>query len=57
MRKKKDFPGDPVVNTLPSNAGGAGLIPNQGAVILHALGPKHQNIKKSNVVTNSMKNF
>ena len=46
MRKKEDFPGDPVVNTLPSNAGGAGLIPDQGAAILHALQPKHQNIKQ-----------
>ena len=27
----RDFPGDPVVETLPSNAGGASLIPGWGA--------------------------
>ena len=27
----QDFPGGPVVKTLPSNAGGAGSIPGQGA--------------------------
>ena len=32
-----DFPGEPVVKTLPSNARGARLIPGQGAEILHAL--------------------
>ena len=42
MRKKEDFPGDPVVNTLPSNAGGAGLIPDQGAACLAAKTPKHK---------------
>ena len=26
----RDFPGGSVVKTLPSNAGGAGLIPGQG---------------------------
>ena len=36
----RDFPGHPVVKTLPSNAGGAGLIPGQGAKIPHALQPK-----------------
>ena len=46
--KKKapgDFPGSPVVETSPSNAGGAGLIPGQGAKIPHASGlkkPKHK---------------
>ena len=39
-----DFPGSPVVKTLPSNAGGAGLIPGQGAKIPHASQPKYQNI-------------
>ena len=34
------FPGCPVVETSPSNAGGAGLIPFQGAKIPHASGPK-----------------
>ena len=31
-----DFPGGPVVKTLPSNAGGAGSIPGQEAKIPHA---------------------
>ena len=35
-----------MVNTLPSNAGGAGSIPGQGAKIPHALRPKNQNIKQ-----------
>ena len=37
-----DFPGGPVVKTLPSNAGGAGSIPGRGAKIPHASGPKNQ---------------
>ena len=40
-----DFPDGPVVKTLSSNAGSMGLIPGQGAKILHALGPQNQNIK------------
>ena len=53
----RDFPGGPVFKALPSNAGGVGLIPDQGAKIPHALRPKHQNIKHcySNIVTNSIK--
>ena len=35
-----DFPSGPVVKTLPSNAGGVGLIPGWGAKIPHALWPK-----------------
>ena len=31
-----DFPGNPVVKTSPSNAGGAGSIPGWGTKILHA---------------------
>ena len=38
------FPSGPVVKT--SNAGDAGLIPGQGAKILHASQPKNQNIKQ-----------
>ena len=41
-----DFPGGPVVNILPSNAGGVGSIPGRGAKIPHALGPRNQNIKQ-----------
>ena len=35
-----DFPGGPVLKTPPSNAGGAGLTPSQGAKISDASGPK-----------------
>ena len=41
-----DFPGGPVVKTLPSNTGGVGSIPGWGAKITHALGPKTQNMKQ-----------
>ena len=34
--KQRDFPGSPVVKTLPSNEEDAGLIPGQGAKIQHA---------------------
>jgi len=40
-----DFPGSPVVKTSPSNAGGAGSIPGEGAKIPHAsngIKPKHK---------------
>ena len=30
LKQCKDFPGSPVIKTLPSNAGGMGLIPGQG---------------------------
>ena len=33
-----DFPGGPVIKSLPSNAGNTGLIPGQGTNILHATG-------------------
>ena len=42
----RDFPGGPVVWTLPSITGDAGLIPGQGAKIPHASQPKNQNIKQ-----------
>ena len=51
-----DFPGGPVVETSPSNAGDAGLIPGRGAQIPHASQPKNQNVSnRSNIVTNSIK--
>ena len=48
VKKKhyRDFPGGPVVKTLPSNAGGGGLILGQGTKIPHALQPKKQNLKQ-----------
>ena len=42
----RDFPGGPVVKTLPSKARGVDLIPTGGAKILQALQPDNQNIKK-----------
>ena len=50
-----NFPGSPVVKTLLSNVGDINSIPDQGYKIPHALGPKNQNAKKSNIVTNSIK--
>ena len=41
-----DFPGDPVVKTLPSNARGVGSIRSWGPKISHALQPTNQNIKQ-----------
>ena len=40
------FPDDPVVKTLPSNAEGASLTPEQGTANPHALQPKNQKRKK-----------
>ena len=49
FRRKKgddwDFPGGPVVMTLPSNAGDIGSIPSQGDKVSHALWTKSQSIK------------
>ena len=42
--QNEDFSGGPVVKTLSSNAGGAGLIPGQGIKISHASWPEKQNI-------------
>ena len=42
----RDFPGGPVVKTLPSSASGEDSIPGWGVKIPHALGSKTQNIKK-----------
>ena len=38
--QKGDFPGSQVVKTLPSKAGGTGLIPGWGAKIPHGSLPK-----------------
>ena len=50
-----DFPGGPVVKTLLSNA--AGSIPDQGAKISHASGPKNQNIKQKQYCNKFNKEF
>ena len=36
-RRKRDFPGGPVVKNLPSNAEDAGSIPGRGTKISHAV--------------------
>ena len=49
--KCRNFLGDPVVKTLPSNAGGVGSIPGWGAKIPHALWlkkPEHKQWKSCN---------
>ena len=40
-----DFPGGPVVKTLPSNAGGAASIPGGGAKVPRAPPPRGQKTK------------
>jgi len=41
-----DFLGDPMIKTLPSTAGGVGLIPGLGAKIPHVSWPRNKNIKQ-----------
>ena len=53
----RDFPGGPVVKTLPSNAGTTGLIPGQGAKIPHASRPRNQNIKQTQYCNKFNKDF
>ena len=47
-----DFPGSPVVKTLPSNAGGVGWIPVLGVKIPCAWRPKNQNINNRSNICN-----
>ena len=56
----RDFPGNPVVKTLPSIAGlgaGAGLILSWGAKIPHNSQPKDENIKQKQHCNNLNKDF
>ena len=53
----RDFPGSPVVRTLPFNAGGVGLIPGRGAKIPHASGPQNQNLKQKQYCSKFNKDF
>ena len=46
-----------MVKTLPSDAGGAGSIPGQGAKIPHASWPKNQNIKPKQYCNKFNKDF
>ena len=52
-----DFPGGPVVKTLPSSAGGAGSIPGGGAKIPHASQPKTHNVKQKQYCNKFNKDF
>ena len=52
-----DFPGSPVVKTLPSSAVGGGSVPGRGAKIPHASRPKHQNINQKQYCNKFNKNF
>ena len=54
---KRDFPGGPVVETLPSNGQGADLIPGQRAKIPQALQPKNQSIKQKQCCNKFSKDF
>ena len=53
----RDFPRGPVVKASPSNAGGAGSIPGQGAKIPRASRPKNQNIKQKRYCNKFSKDF
>ena len=53
-----DFPGGPVVKTSPSNAGGVGSIPGQGAKMPHTSWPqKQKNIKQKQYCNKFNKDF
>ena len=53
----KDFHGGPGVKTLPSNAGGMGSTPGQGAKISHASRLKKSKHKTETVLWQSQKDF
>ena len=52
-----DFLGGPVVKTSPSNAGGTGSIPGQGAGIPHSSQSKNKNIKQKQHCNTFNKDF
>ena len=45
--KDQDYPGNPVVKTLPSNAGDVGLMPSWGAKLPHTSWLKNQPTKQT----------
>ena len=51
----RDFPGSPVVKTLPSNVGAVGPISGQGAKIPQSCGQKSKTQHRNDIVTNSVK--
>ena len=52
-----DFPGGPVVETLPSKAGGVGQTSGQEAKIPHASHPKKRNMKQRQYCNKFNKDF
>ena len=52
-----DFPGCPVVETLPSKAGGVGQTSGQEAKIPHASHPKKRNMKQRQYCNKFNKDF
>ena len=54
---KRNFPGSPVVKTLPSDAGGVGSISGRGAKIPHALWPKNLKVKQKQYCNKFNKDF
>ena len=52
-----DFPDGPLVKTSLSSSGGVGLIPGQGAKILHASRSKSQNKKQKPYCNKFNKDF
>ena len=53
----RDFPGNPVVKTLPFNAGGMGLIPGQETRFPHASQSEHKNRKQKQYCNKFNKDF
>ena len=53
----RDFPGNPVIKTLPFNAGDTGLIPGQETRFPHASQSETKNRNGKNIATNSIKIF
>ena len=56
-RESRDFPGHPVVKTLPSSAGNAGSIPGQGTKIPQTSGQKTKNMKQKQYCNKFNKDF
>ena len=56
-RQRTDFPGRPVLKSLPSNAWGTGSIPGWEVKIPHALWPKNQNVKQKQYCNKFNKDF
>ena len=52
-----DFPGNPVVKTLPSNAESVDFSPGWGTKIAHASWPKNQDIKQKQFYNKFNNNF